>query len=186
LFESYLLELSLLDIPERRTVLNVACDVRNAYLQRQPPPFNPIDVGGATQPASSALPSLGVTAAAVAAATKTVTFDRKTGAAAASTAARLSGAMTVSSRLKVRLSEDMDEIWAEIEASASGTVVGEGQEEEYEQDEEEEVTNPTYAMACLKRADQKCQGIEEFVANCRQMFLLQVSRSVAKTVCTVR
>ena len=36
------------------------------------------------------------------------------------------------------------------------------------------VSDPTYELACLKRANEKAESLGQFVKNSRQMFLLQV------------
>ena len=38
-------------------------------------------------------------------------------------------------------------------------------------------SDPTYELACLKRANEKSESLRNFIENSRNMFLLQVSKT---------
>ncbi len=42
----------------------------------------------------------------------------------------------------------------------------------------------TYALASLRRASEKCEGLKEFVESSRSMFILRVRKEVEATNCT--
>ena len=81
---------------------------------------------------------------------------------------RLHEAKTTSSRLKERVSEEVDDLWDDIEANSDDE---EGLEDS---DEDREGGDPTYELACLRRANQKCEKLSEFVKTGKKMFHLQV------------
>ncbi len=41
----------------------------------------------------------------------------------------------------------------------------------------------TYALASLRRASEKCEGLKEFVESSRSMFILRVRKEVEVTNC---
>ena len=106
---------------------------------------------------------------------------------------RLHDVNTRSSRLKVRVSEDIDDLWAELEDSSDEDLDeddDEADEDDYESsldsssDEGDNFrlgkgkrADPTYELASLKRANEKYDKLEEVVKNVRKMFRLQVSSS---------
>lgn len=108
--------------------------------------------------------------------------ERRSGLAASR---RLHAETTASARMKHRVSEEMDEIWADIEAWEDsdlglGGGAGEGDEEGGEESAARQIaaavaaSDPTYELACLKRANEKTDSLGVFVKNSRKMFLLQV------------
>jgi hypothetical protein len=76
--------------------------------------------------------------------------------------------------MKLRVSEDIDEIWSDIETADAAHSA----DNHFDQDDDDaDVISPTYEMVLLRRANQKCHSLEEFVANARDMFKLQVRRT---------
>ena len=79
--------------------------------------------------------------------------------------------MTKSAKLKFRISEDVEELWNDIDVSGPENAVRVASKID---DDEDVSLDPTYEMVLLRRANKKCQSLEEFVANSREMFKLQV------------
>ena len=88
---------------------------------------------------------------------------------------RLHNVQTKSSKLKLRSSEEIDDIWAELESSSDDG--GGGGDEEMDFAE----ADPTYELACLRRANQKTKALGAYVANSKRMFMLQVRVTRANT-----
>ena len=91
--------------------------------------------------------------------------------------------MTLSAQLKMRVSEDLEEHWAEIDNYADSMSedmmrnigMASGDAEATDNGAGVRQLNPTYEMVTLKRQNEKKQSLDEIKSNAKDMFALFVS-----------